>query len=670
MAAKRNPARTSRRSRTALYPVLMLLLACALSLTPMRMGHAEGSDEAGKAPVAQTLSTTEETAEEQTTEEQVPAVTPATTVEQEATAEADDPAATTPETEAPATPAPQTEPAAEELPAEGNTPEEGIEVPQPEDIVVAEDIPATDPAAAEESDQSAEEPQVEELLVAETVEEDLAAAKAENDRALSSALAASSSKAPALAYRAHVQNIGWQKWVAAGKLAGTTGRSLRVEALDFRLENADGGIQMRSHVQNVGWQDWVNAGTISGTEGRGLRVEAIQVRLTGEIAKTYDVRYRVHVQNVGWTSWKIGGQSAGTSGRGLRLEGMEIKLVKRPDPSKETAPLAASVTLEDGISYSAHVQNIGWQDWVSNGEAIGTSGKALRMEALGVRLVGMDGGVRYRAHVQDIGWQGWAEDGQLSGTSGAGKRVEAFAIELTGEVKKTHDVWYRVHVQNVGWLGWAKNGALAGSEAHSYRMEAMEIRLQEKGSPAPGSTELPFVASNVWKLGWQNPKQYYQVSVKNTPIEAAAFNTPYHYVTPSRISIFATREDCIEAMIARAHEYLGTRYVWAGCDAPGVGVDCSGMVTQALMATGMQMKYNPYHHRFDSSYSTTTGEMLDDPHFKHVSLSEIKRGDLVFYNGHVAIYLGNERIIEATPPQVRTYHLDRNRVIAVLRPFV
>jgi hypothetical protein len=38
-----------------------------------------------------------------------------------------------------------------------------------------------------------------------------------------------------LEYRVHVQNIGWQEWKKLGQMAGTTGQSLRLEAIEFRL---------------------------------------------------------------------------------------------------------------------------------------------------------------------------------------------------------------------------------------------------------------------------------------------------------------------------------------------------------------------------------------------------------------------------------------------------
>lgn len=44
-----------------------------------------------------------------------------------------------------------------------------------------------------------------------------------------------------------------------------------------------------------------------------------------------------------------------------------------------------------GIEYQAHVQNIGWQDWVEEGKIAGTIGKGYRLEALRIRMVKLTG---------------------------------------------------------------------------------------------------------------------------------------------------------------------------------------------------------------------------------------------------------------------------------------
>jgi Clostridial hydrophobic W len=43
--------------------------------------------------------------------------------------------------------------------------------------------------------------------------------------------------APSVVYEAHIENIGWQGPKRNGETAGTTGQSLRLEALTVRLEN-------------------------------------------------------------------------------------------------------------------------------------------------------------------------------------------------------------------------------------------------------------------------------------------------------------------------------------------------------------------------------------------------------------------------------------------------
>ena len=315
-------------------------------------------------------------------------------------------------------------------------------------------------------------------------------AKAEADKkaeATGSTVEAEAAK-PEIEYRAHVQNVGWQDWVKNGALAGTSGRSLRVEGFYFHLNNASGDVLCQSHVQNVGWQDWVGSNQLAGTEARSLRVEAIKLKLTGNIATTHDIYYRAHVQNVGWQDWVKNGEAAGTSGRSLRVEAIEVLLVRKGDAvpfagtsGSATVNYANSTT--PGVRYQAHVQNIGWQNEVSNGAVAGTSGLSYRVEALRIATTGIDGGIRYRMHVQNIGWQDWVSNGEMAGTSGKSYRVEAMQIELTGKAKEQYSVLYRAHVQNVGWMSWAKDGALCGSSGRSWRMEAVQIMLVPRNSP-------------------------------------------------------------------------------------------------------------------------------------------------------------------------------------------
>lgn len=131
-----------------------------------------------------------------------------------------------------------------------------------------------------------------------------------------------------------------------------------------------------------------------------------------------------------------------------------------------------------GVSYSSHVQNVGWQSPASDGSESGTHGQSLRLEALKINLTGdlpAGAGITYRTQVQNVGWQSWSKNGEEAGTDGKGLREEAIEISLNG--LPGYSVQYRVHVQNIGWQAWVSDGALAGTVGKSLRLEALEIRI-------------------------------------------------------------------------------------------------------------------------------------------------------------------------------------------------
>ncbi|NME62963.1 NlpC/P60 family protein, partial [Bifidobacterium thermophilum] len=171
------------------------------------------------------------------------------------------------------------------------------------------------------------------------------------------------------------------------------------------------------------------------------------------------------------------------------------------------------------------------------------------------------------------------------------------------------------------------------------------------------------------KIGYQNPGGFFQVSSCNVSVPGGAFG----YASPSRISINANRDQAVNAFISRAYDYLGTRYVWDYAMQPGNGVDCAGLVMQSLYATGMNLQdYNPTAHWYDPWHSHDANNMSNDRRFLHIPVSQRQRGDLIFYPGHVAIYLGNDQVIEAMPPRVRIANMyaGNRHPTGAARPFI
>ncbi|PDT03951.1 peptidase P60 [Rhizobium chutanense] len=80
-----------------------------------------------------------------------------------------------------------------------------------------------------------------------------------------------------------------------------------------------------------------------------------------------------------------------------------------------------------------------------------------------------------------------------------------------------------------------------------------------------------------------------------------------------------------------AGRFLETPYLWGGRS--GLGIDCSGLVQLAMLMTGRAAP------RDTDMQAAGLGEPIDR--------SDIRRGDLVFWKGHVAVFEDPETILHA-----------------------
>ena len=178
--------------------------------------------------------------------------------------------------------------------------------------------------------------------------------------------------------------------------------------------------------------------------------------------KEPSISYTTHIQDIGWQNQVKNGEMAGTEGHAKRLEAIKITL-------KDLSGVK--------IKYQTHIQDIGWQDWKYDGTIAGTEGQSKRLEAIKIELEENDKySIMYRVHIQDIGWQDWRYDGEKAGTEGQSKRLEAIQIKIV-EKQTSISVNYSVHVQDIGWQNWKAEEKIAGTEGQSKRLEAIKIEL-------------------------------------------------------------------------------------------------------------------------------------------------------------------------------------------------
>lgn len=178
----------------------------------------------------------------------------------------------------------------------------------------------------------------------------------------------------------------------------------------------------------------------------------------------------------------------------------------------------------------------------------------------------------------------------------------------------TEEGWAWGQLQNDGYVGYLAAGALGRAGALPTHSVTARVTL---GFPAP-DIKMPPLAMLPFGARVVITRQDERFATTE-----GGLYLPTQHIAP----VTAKQPD----FVAVAETFLGAPYLWGG--KTSLGIDCSGLVQIALQAAGRACPRDT--------------DMQEAELGAAVSLADLRRGDLVFWNGHVAIARDTETIVHA-----------------------
>jgi cell wall-associated NlpC family hydrolase len=201
--------------------------------------------------------------------------------------------------------------------------------------------------------------------------------------------------------------------------------------------------------------------------------------------------------------------------------------------------------------------------------------------------------------------------------------TEALKGERVTVYETTEEGWAWGQLETDGYVGWLPAEALrppGGAATHKVGV------LRTLVFPGPSIKLAPVEALSLGsRLAVARSEGTFAVT-------AAGGFVPLHHLAP----LDAREPD----FVAVAEKFVGVPYLWGG--KTSFGLDCSALVQVALAATGITVPRD----------SDLQERHIGKPPMTGTDLSDLRRGDLVFWPGHVAIARDATTLVHAN-----AYHM-------------